>query len=215
MLAPEKELVENVHGVRSTFLSIGKELREKLESESDIGVFGPEAPPSVYFIGKLLWSKGIGSLMDLIKYAEETADLVIDLDMYGGGPDAEEAEAKSRKLGLDMKFRGPIDHASLAHSHKVSDEEDIYQPHFFHSAYWIPSHAKSPPPHPTPTPDIYQSFHVGSFMHYCSRSVGNGKIRYSAFAPFERLLCAISQLSAIYIERGVRSHVILCLDPLT
>ena len=152
VLAPEKELVENVHGVRSTFLSIGKELREKLESESDIGVFGPEAPPSVYFIGKLLWSKGIGSLMDLIKYAEETADLVIDLDMYGGGPDAEEAEAKSRKLGLDMKFRGPIDHASLAHSHKVSDEEDIYQPHFFHSAYWIPSHAKSPPPHPTPPP---------------------------------------------------------------
>ena len=186
VLAPEKELVENVHGVRSTFLSIGKELREKLESESDIGVFGPEAPPSVYFIGKLLWSKGIGSLMDLIKYAEETADLVIDLDMYGGGPDAEEAEAKSRKLGLDMKFHGPIDHASLAHSHKVSDEEDIYQ-----------------------------SFHVGSFMHYCSRSVGNGEIRHSAFAPFERLLCAISQLSAIYIERGVRSHVILCLDPLT
>jgi len=124
VLAPEKELVENVHGVRSTFLTIGKELRKNLRSESDIGVFGPEAPPSVYFIGKLLWSKGIGSLMELVKYAEESAGLVVDVDMYGGGPDAEEAEAKSQKMGLDMKFLGSIDHASLAHSHKVSTEED-------------------------------------------------------------------------------------------
>ena len=122
VLAPEKELVENVHGVRSTFLSIGEELRGKLLAESDLGVFGPEAPPSVYFIGKLLWSKGIGSLMELVKYAEESAGLVVDVDMYGYGPDAEEAEAKSQKLGLGMRFHGPIDHAALANSHKVSAE---------------------------------------------------------------------------------------------
>jgi digalactosyldiacylglycerol synthase len=122
VLAPEKELVENVHGVRGTFLTIGEELRGKLLSGSDTGAFGPEAPPSVYFIGKLLWSKGIGSLMELVKYAEESAGLVVDVDMYGYGPDGKEAEAKSQKMGLDMKFHGPIDHAALAKSHKVSPE---------------------------------------------------------------------------------------------
>lgn len=146
VLAPEKELVENVHGVRSTFLTIGEELRRKLLGESDLGVFGPEAPPSVYFIGKLLWSKGIGSLMELVKYAEDSAGLVVDVDMYGYGPDAEEAQSKSQKLGLGMKFHGPIDHATLAYSHKVSAAESILV------KYCQPTDGDHlltpPPPHP-------------------------------------------------------------------
>jgi len=53
--APEKELVENVHGVRGRFLEIGKELRDTLLSEGGRKdpVFGPDAEPSVYFIGKM------------------------------------------------------------------------------------------------------------------------------------------------------------------
>ena len=40
--------------------------------------------------------------------------------MYGGGPDKDAADAKASKLGLDMPFHGPIDHAELGGTHKVS-----------------------------------------------------------------------------------------------
>lgn len=119
--APEKELVENVHGVRNTFLDYGLHLSQLLKS-SDAKtheIFGPDAEPTVYFIGKMLWSKGIGSLMELLKYAEESADLKIQVDMYGGGPDLEEAKRRSNKLELSMEFHGPIDHAALASTHKI------------------------------------------------------------------------------------------------
>ncbi|KAI2513584.1 digalactosyldiacylglycerol synthase [Fragilaria crotonensis] len=119
--APEKELVENVHGVRGTFLDIGEQVRQILTSRKvkEHPVFAPDADPSVYFIGKMLWSKGLGSLMELLKYAEESADLKLQMDMYGGGPDKDAAEAKSRKLDIDLTFHGPVDHAKLALSHKV------------------------------------------------------------------------------------------------
>ena len=119
--APEKELIENVHGVRRSFLDIGSELRRKLTSpdiEAD-PVFSSSATPTVYFIGKMLWSKGLGSLMDLIQYAEESAGLKVKVDMYGGGPNKDEASAKAEKMGIDMPFHGPIDHAELGWSHKV------------------------------------------------------------------------------------------------
>jgi digalactosyldiacylglycerol synthase len=119
--APEKELVENVHGVRGTFLDIGEDVRKLLvssEAESH-PVFAPDAQPTVYFIGKMLWSKGLGSLMELLKYAEESADLKMHVDMYGGGPDKDAADGKCKKLGIDMEFHGPVDHSKLAMTHKI------------------------------------------------------------------------------------------------
>jgi digalactosyldiacylglycerol synthase len=117
--APEKELVENVHGVRRTFLDIGKELKGKLTAKDMDPVFGADATPKIYFIGKMLWSKGLGSLMDLMKYAEESAGLKVTVDMYGGGPNKEEASEKAVSMGLDMPFHGPVDHAELGFSHKI------------------------------------------------------------------------------------------------
>jgi digalactosyldiacylglycerol synthase len=58
--------------------------------------------------------------MELLRYAEESADLRVSVDMYGGGPDKDAAEAKAVKLGLDMPFHGPVDHPELAMTHKVS-----------------------------------------------------------------------------------------------
>lgn len=119
--APEKELVENVHGVRRTFIDIGEELRGKLtapDADQD-PIFSADATPAVYFIGKMLWSKGLGSLMELIKYAEESAGLKVKVDMYGGGPNKDEASAKAQSMGLDMPFHGPIDHAELGWTQKV------------------------------------------------------------------------------------------------
>ena len=57
--------------------------------------------------------------MELIKYSEDSAGLKVDIDMYGGGPDLDEAKVRSEKLGVSMEFHGPIDHAALAETHKV------------------------------------------------------------------------------------------------
>jgi digalactosyldiacylglycerol synthase len=115
VVAPEKELVENTHGVRKTFLDIGK----AIPNTANDAIFGANAEPTVYFIGKLLWSKGLGSLMELLKYAEESADLKVKVDMYGGGPDKDAAESKARSIKLDMPFHGPLDHAEIGSTHKV------------------------------------------------------------------------------------------------
>lgn len=119
--APEKELIENVHGVRNTFLDYGVKLSKELKTPTGKNhpVFSATAEPKVYFIGKMLWSKGIDSLMELLKYAEESADLKVDFDMYGGGPNFEEAKERSEKLELSMTFHGPLDHAALAPTHKI------------------------------------------------------------------------------------------------
>jgi len=118
--APEKELIENVHGIRASFLDAGKEVSKRIQaSPKDDPVFGDEAESSVYFIGKMLWSKGLGSLMELLKYAEESAGIKIHVDMYGGGPDKNAAEARADSLDVDMVFHGPIDHPELAFTHKI------------------------------------------------------------------------------------------------
>lgn len=120
--APEKELVENVHGVRYSFLETGKEVRKRLKAlggaKSD-PIFGAEAKPTVYFIGKMLWSKGLLSLMELVKYAEESAGIKIQIDMYGGGPDKDAADARAKSLDVDLDFLGPIDHGDLGFTHKI------------------------------------------------------------------------------------------------
>ena len=136
-VAPEKELVENVHGVRGTFLDIGAKVRTMLLRQQQLSlafipsitttadipwsesVFRADSEPTIYFIGKMLWSKGLGSLMELLKYAEESAALRVAVDMYGGGPDMEAASKKADKLNLNMTFRGPLDHAELAYTHKI------------------------------------------------------------------------------------------------
>ena len=119
--APEKELIENVHGIRASFLDAGMEVSKRIQAspKNDL-VFGDEADASVYFIGKMLWSKGIGSLIELLQYAEENAGIKIHVDMYGGGPDKDAAEARADSQDVDMIFHGPIDHAELAFTHKVS-----------------------------------------------------------------------------------------------
>lgn len=201
ILAPEKELVENVHGVRRTFLNVGESLRQKLRSGSDetiSNIFGPEATPAVYFIGKMLWSKGIGSLMELVKYAEESAGLMIDIDMYGYGPDAEEAASKASKLDLRMKFHGPIDHADLAETHKVRNCSRLPRftvyfalvmqtllslndliPFFIPLQNWA-------------GPDFYKPFNIRGSMHNCCRGVSNGKVCYCSVSSVQRLLRPIS-----------------------
>lgn len=105
--------------MRRAFLDIGKELSLGLTSSKHKRIFSSDAEPTVYFIGKMLWSKGIGSLIELMKYAEENADLQISVDMFGGGPNMDEAKDRAENLGLNMTFHGPVDHAELGWTHKI------------------------------------------------------------------------------------------------
>eukprot|EP00957_Ditylum_brightwellii_P052297 3966385-Ditylum_brightwellii.AAC.1 len=74
----------------------------------------PDATPTIYLI-----RKGLESLMELIQYAEESAGLKVKVDMYGGEPDKDKAEARAKKMGLYMPFHGPLDHGELTASHKA------------------------------------------------------------------------------------------------
>ena len=58
--------------------------------------------------------------MELLKYADESANLTLTVDMYGGGPDAAAAAHKAQKvLQLDMPFPGPLDHIQVADTHSI------------------------------------------------------------------------------------------------
>lgn len=56
VFAPGKEEVENVHGVRQEFLDVG----DKADGHALEGA---------YFIGKMMWTKGIDRLMPLMEAA--------------------------------------------------------------------------------------------------------------------------------------------------
>ena len=110
VFAEEKEIVENVHGVRESFLEVGRKVSDgTIELPRD----------TVYFIGKMLWSKGLDNLLDLLAYADDKAGLRVRLDMYGNGPDKDAAERKAVETPGNVTFHGAIDHAELGGTHKI------------------------------------------------------------------------------------------------
>lgn len=77
--APEKEVVCNVHGVRSEFLKEGRRRATERPSGHD------ETTP--YFIGKLLWAKGLDILLRLEDYSKALTGEYFPIDIYGKGPE--------------------------------------------------------------------------------------------------------------------------------
>ncbi|GMH70781.1 hypothetical protein TL16_g05492, partial [Triparma laevis f. inornata] len=120
--AEEKEITENVHGslrsplsplrVRKTFLDVGRQVQTP-------AVAAKIPADSVYFIGKMLFSKGIGTLTELLSYASSTANLDVTIDMYGSGPDLEACKSLASKADVKVNFKGPVDHSELGFTHKV------------------------------------------------------------------------------------------------
>lgn len=84
--APEKESVSNVHGVRSDFLKEG--LRRTQETN-----WPPQAEKAdMYFIGKLLWAKGLDLMLELQDYYKSCTGEYFDIDIYGSGPDEKDIQ---------------------------------------------------------------------------------------------------------------------------
>lgn len=79
--APYKEVVSNVHGIRQEFFSIPQ---------------NPQAS-GIYFIGKLLWAKGLDKLLELEACYRKATGSYFPIDIIGSGP--HEAEIQKSFLG--------------------------------------------------------------------------------------------------------------------
>jgi digalactosyldiacylglycerol synthase len=73
--APHKQTVCNVHGVRHEFLQ--KE---------------PPMAGEVYFLGKLLWAKGLDHLLLLQDYYRQIVGQYFEMHIYGSGPEQDEIQ---------------------------------------------------------------------------------------------------------------------------
>jgi digalactosyldiacylglycerol synthase len=81
---------------------------------------GPERcfKKGAYFIGKTLFAKGLGLLIDYM--SEDKSFKHKTIDVYGEGEDAAEIKAAAKALHLKMHFHGRRDHAdSSLHGYKV------------------------------------------------------------------------------------------------
>jgi hypothetical protein len=77
--AKEKECVMNVHGIRQEFLDIGK--RRNITALCD---------RKIYYIGKMLWAKGLDTIIELENAFKSTTGDYFPIDIIGSGPEEEE-----------------------------------------------------------------------------------------------------------------------------
>eukprot|EP00775_Hariotina_reticulata_P005176 gene5176-5414_t len=82
----------NVHGVSAKFLAVGRK--------------------GCYFLGKALWDKGHGQLMDLLQRHDKQHKQQVAVDVFGGGPDLPAIQAEAVRQGLALSFLGHADHCS-------------------------------------------------------------------------------------------------------
>jgi hypothetical protein len=104
--APYKEVVCNVHGIRHEFFTVPQR---------------SNSLKHVYFIGKLLWAKGLDKLMDLEACYRKATGSYFGIDIYGSGP--QEADIQKSFLGQDFGFSkgGPTSTLSLADEKKEEE----------------------------------------------------------------------------------------------
>mmetsp|Transcript_9685 Transcript_9685/g.18180 ORF Transcript_9685/g.18180 Transcript_9685/m.18180 type:complete len:762 (-) Transcript_9685:77-2362(-) len=77
--AKEKECVMNVHGIRQEFFEIGN--RRKLATLHK---------GKIYYIGKLLWAKGLDTIIELEYAFKSVTGDYFPIDIIGSGPEEEE-----------------------------------------------------------------------------------------------------------------------------
>jgi hypothetical protein len=75
--APEKEVVSNVHGIRHAFFTVPAPSKEAIK---------------IYFIGKLLWAKGLDQMLELQACYKKATGSYWEMDIFGSGPQQEEIQ---------------------------------------------------------------------------------------------------------------------------
>eukprot|EP00804_Cyclotella_cryptica_P001736 CCRYP_009098-RB/>CCRYP_009098-RB protein AED:0.03 eAED:0.03 QI:517/1/1/1/0.66/0.75/4/2715/734 len=126
---PGNEVVENVHGIRDTYLKEGLRIcSSRLPSRRK---------RKAYFIGKLIWGKGFNELLELESRFRQSTGSYFAIDIFGTGNDELEIKRAFNKerhndnyvfkslnkdcQRLPVNFMGKTDHASLA-----GDEYSIF-----------------------------------------------------------------------------------------
>lgn len=133
--AEEKERTSNVHGVRIDFLKVGdrratanhdrKERNKHGDNPSIMcndGNVSSEQERStsrgnsdVYFIGKLLWAKGLDKLIELENYYRGCTGRYFSIDVYGNGPQEKE---------IKKAFRGRNNLGTSQRNYRQEAEEE-------------------------------------------------------------------------------------------
>lgn len=139
--APMSECIENVHGIRESYLEEGRRKRASIATAASASAGGScsKERRRAYFIGKLLWAKGFNTLLDLeASFRERTGDY-FEIDIFGSGPDEGEikrafsgggggqsgesgllnslskwSNSNSRRPSPPATFMGRADHSTLA-----------------------------------------------------------------------------------------------------
>ncbi|KAF6155349.1 hypothetical protein GIB67_019875 [Kingdonia uniflora] len=106
-------IICNIHGVNPKFLEIGKKQQEKQQK-------GEQAfSKSIYFIGKMVWSKGYKELLQLLS-VNQSQLIGLHVDLYGNGEDSSEVQETASKLQLEVSVHPGRDHSdSIFHEYKV------------------------------------------------------------------------------------------------
>ena len=140
--SPEKEVVANVHGVRSEFIREGVRRGAAASIKTATRGNGDSSNPGdkicVYYVGKMLWAKGLDKLLYLQEYYKESTGAYFDIDVYGDGPEFKEIKRaflgrsatnslfsipktlhEFRRTPLPATFFGRRDHAELTEQYKV------------------------------------------------------------------------------------------------
>ena len=97
-----RAVVCNVHGVRGTFIDIGRQASSRLHRWRK----------GAYFLGKVLWAKGHRLHLEYLALQRELNLSPTHIDVYGSGEDLPAVKAAVTEMGLDVDFIRPMDHSS-------------------------------------------------------------------------------------------------------
>jgi digalactosyldiacylglycerol synthase len=109
--ASTKEVVSAIHGIRNEFLKVGR-----------LGLSDPGTRNEVYFLGKLLWAKGLDKLLELQECHKQQLGYYFPVDIYGSGSDQNEIEfafGKNQHNRIPADFKGRIDHVMVGTHYSV------------------------------------------------------------------------------------------------
>ncbi len=94
--AKEKECVMNVHGIRQDFLDEGKRRAEAQVRAQEVGqghqYLDDDSSEQIYYIGKLLWAKGLHLLLELQSAYKNATGEYFPIDIIGSGPEENEIQ---------------------------------------------------------------------------------------------------------------------------
>lgn len=90
-------------GVRSEFIEEGIRRSEATFHQRAVDAAPTNSSRKVYFIGKLLWAKGLDKMLELQEYYRQYTGQYFPIDIYGSGPEANEIQRAFHGRQRDSK----------------------------------------------------------------------------------------------------------------